>query len=159
MGKIRDLDIRYDHTSVYAGSLLRGQVCFYLKDSISKLRDLSLWIEGQTKVTLPGDSSTEKWLIKCELNLNPYLAQFDYKLNSGFHQIPFVYAVTQNLPSSFGDKYGYVYYCCRITINGQSKLHKVFTVIGIEDLNWHPYAALPVNVKVRNKCLYLGLDP
>lgn len=150
MGKFRDLDIRYDHPSVYAGSLLRGQVCFCLKEC-TKLRDFSLWVEGQTKVSLPGDSSPEKWLMKYEMNMNAYLAQYDYKLNAGFHQIPFAYPIAHNLPSSFGDKLGYVYYCCRIGINGQSKLQKVFNVIGIEDLNWHPYAALPVNLKVRAK--------
>lgn len=147
MGKLKDLEIRYTSNPVYAGHFLRGHVCFNVKEP-TKLKDVSLWVEGQTKVTLPGETTDEKWLLRTEVNLYRYLSQFDYRLPPGFHQIPFAFPVPQFLPSSFGEKHGYIYYCCRLTINGRSKTYKAFTVIGIEDLNWHPYAALPINIKV-----------
>lgn len=148
MGKLRDLEIRYDRPSAYAGGLLTGKVCFYLRDPC-KLRDLSIWAEGQTKVTLPGDSSNERWLLRNELSLVPYLLQYDFRLPPGHHQVPFAFPVPPFLPSSFGDKFGYIYYCCRAVVgNGVGRVHKPFTLIGVEDLNWHPYAAMPVTIKV-----------
>lgn len=148
MGKIRDLEIRYDHPSVYAGGVLTGKVCFFLKDSC-KLRSLTISAEGQTKVTLPGDSTSEKWLLRNELDLSPYLKQFESRVPQGVHQVPFGVPMPPFLPSSFGDKYGYIYYCCRANLgNGASKVRKPFTLIGVEDLNWHPYAAMPITIRV-----------
>lgn len=147
---MKDVEIRYSNAPFYAGHFLRGYVCFNLKEPI-KLRDVAIWVEGQTKVTIPGDTTDEKWLLRTEVNLGMYLSQYDYRLPAGFHQIPFTFPIPQMLPSSFGEKHGYIYYCCRLTVNGRSKTYKSFTVIGIEDLNWHPYASLPINIKVQKQ--------
>ncbi|VDP06310.1 unnamed protein product [Soboliphyme baturini] len=145
MGKLRNVDIRYERQPVFAGSRVIGSISFDLKEEWRlEAKDLTLSVTGEAKVKLGANATSRKWLLREYIPFTVYLMQYEYSLPAGHHQIQFSFLVPAHLPSSFGGKYGYVYYSCSLN----KEFCKRFLVIGIEDLNWYPLARHPVNFTI-----------
>ena len=41
-----------------------------------------------------------------------------FKLDAGDHQVPFAFPIPPHVPSAFGGKFGYIYYCCKAVVCG-----------------------------------------
>uniref|UniRef100_A0A915KGX7 Arrestin C-terminal-like domain-containing protein n=1 Tax=Romanomermis culicivorax TaxID=13658 RepID=A0A915KGX7_ROMCU len=159
MVKITALDIEFENPYVFAGQWLQGFVVFDVGRKPQRVKNLTLRLNGKTKVawpagaTIAAESSKEIQILDEKLDLSPFLARIQLnnngKLPPGVHKIPFAYILPPDLPSSFGgdDKFGYVCYTAKVNLENSHKISWPFTIVGIEDLNWHPYAALPVTFK------------
>ncbi|KAE9555499.1 hypothetical protein FO519_001267 [Halicephalobus sp. NKZ332] len=75
-------------------------------------------------------------------------------LPAGIHEVPFSYTLPKTLPSSFEGEFGFIRYTCRATCERPWDFdivaRKVFTVVGIEDINGDSEALSPASVSDSN---------
>uniref|UniRef100_A0AC34Q5Y0 Arrestin C-terminal-like domain-containing protein n=1 Tax=Panagrolaimus sp. JU765 TaxID=591449 RepID=A0AC34Q5Y0_9BILA len=75
-------------------------------------------------------------------------------LPAGVHEVPFSYTLPKTLPSSFEGEFGFVRYTCKATCERPWDFdivaRKVFTVIGIEDINGDAEALSPASTADSN---------
>ncbi|RUS82645.1 hypothetical protein EGW08_009598 [Elysia chlorotica] len=153
--KLSDFEIRFDNPrGVFAtGDNVSGVVFIKLAKPM-KMRCLQLYFEGRAK---------SHWEVKRGRSKTDYKATENYineTINlfgtgsttsehpAGLHSYPFSLNLSQNLPSSFEGRRGYVRYFCKATINRPWKFDehtkRAFTVIHHLDLNFEPTSGMPV---------------
>ncbi|KAK3601187.1 hypothetical protein CHS0354_004388 [Potamilus streckersoni] len=162
MGKLNIFEITLSNPQgiYFAGQSLQGHVTVELNDGM-KMRGVRLKFHGradvhwtETESTGTGDdtrtetytySATETYFNFETLLFGPGNDTTD--LQAGRHTFPFVFQLPTNLPSSYESSIGYIRYYLKGIIDKPWKFDhttkKVFTIIGVLDLNQEPTATMP----------------
>ncbi|KAL3865646.1 hypothetical protein ACJMK2_043012 [Sinanodonta woodiana] len=162
MGKLNIFEITLNNPQgvYFAGQSLQGHVTVELND-VMKMRGVRLKFHGganvhwtETETVGTGDdthtethtySATETYFNFEFLLFGP--GNDTTNLQAGRHTFPFVFQLPTNLPSSYESELGNIRYYLKGTIDKPWKFDhttkKVFTVIGVLDLNQEPTASMP----------------
>ncbi|CEF64939.1 Arrestin-like, N-terminal domain and Arrestin C-terminal-like domain and Immunoglobulin E-set domain-containing protein [Strongyloides ratti] len=157
MVKLDRFEIIFDNpeNAYFAGQEVCGKVIIESSED-KKVNEILLEIKGRAKTYW--SKGTGKNRKHCGQSEPYFCEQFNTKythkfsiisgtnkhekeriLPKGYHEVPFQYTLPKTLPTSFEGSYGYVRYTCRAICERPWDFDictkKLFTVIGIEDMN------------------------
>uniref|UniRef100_A0A914X244 Arrestin-like N-terminal domain-containing protein n=1 Tax=Plectus sambesii TaxID=2011161 RepID=A0A914X244_9BILA len=160
---VRSFRVHIDRPVVKAGRLLSGRISFCLRETVG-VKSITLLFEGHSKTSygcattpLDGDGGgSPTYLFRVQVPMTPCLFEYEkdgkLKVPAGEHELPFGFPVPLASPTTFAGKHGYILYRCKAKLCTSLSLGQAdfraeapFRVIGLEDLNWHPYTLLPVS--------------
>uniref|UniRef100_A0A0N4Z9Z1 Arrestin_C domain-containing protein n=1 Tax=Parastrongyloides trichosuri TaxID=131310 RepID=A0A0N4Z9Z1_PARTI len=157
MVKLDRFEIVFDNpeNAYFAGQEVSGKVIIESPED-KKVNEILLEIKGRAKTYwCKGSGKNRKHCGQsepyfCEQFNTKYTHKFSITagknkhekeriLPKGTHEVPFQYTLSKSLPTSFEGSYGYVRYTCRAICERPWDFDictkKIFTVIGIEDMN------------------------
>uniref|UniRef100_A0A0N5BKX3 Arrestin_C domain-containing protein n=1 Tax=Strongyloides papillosus TaxID=174720 RepID=A0A0N5BKX3_STREA len=157
MVKLDRFEIVFDNpeSAYFAGQEVSGKVIIESSED-KKVNEILLEIKGRAKTYWSkgtgknrkhcGQSEpyfceqfNTKYTHKFSITSGPNKHEKERILPKGFHEVPFQYTLPKTLPTSFEGSYGYVRYTCRAICERPWDFDictkKLFTVIGIEDMN------------------------